>query len=141
LDFNTGQTIKRRTIIQVPINEIVINLVHKLAEADGIKEGLKITNKKNVILYDTSWIIGLDYYNANYEDEQDKSKQERDKINPNEIYGIRSQKIGINTKNNKVKNETYGDEKVIHEENTVFEESSNLVETEKSEESEQYESE
>jgi hypothetical protein len=79
LDFNTGQTIKRRTIIQVPINEIVINLVHKLAEADGIKEGLKITNKKNVILYDTSWIIGLDYYNANYEDEQDTSKQERDR--------------------------------------------------------------
>jgi hypothetical protein len=36
-------------------------LVHKLAEADGIHEGLKITNKKNAILFDSSWIAGVDY--------------------------------------------------------------------------------
>jgi hypothetical protein len=57
LDLNTGQTIKRRTITQVPIIQNVIELVHKLAEADGIQEGLKIMNKKNIILFDSSWIV------------------------------------------------------------------------------------
>jgi hypothetical protein len=46
LDLNTGQTIKRRTITQVLITQNVIKLVHKLAEADGIHEGVKITNKR-----------------------------------------------------------------------------------------------
>ena len=39
LDLTTGNKIKRRNITQKPITKNVINLVHTLAEANGIKEG------------------------------------------------------------------------------------------------------
>jgi hypothetical protein len=59
-------------------------LVHKLAKADGIQTGLKITNKKNVILFDSSWIAEVDYNNENYEEEQYESIPERDEMNHHE---------------------------------------------------------
>jgi hypothetical protein len=91
LDLNTGYTIKRRSITQVPITNNIIGLVHKLADADGIKEGLKITNKSNVILYDSSWIAGMDYVDEEYDDEYSEERNneikqlENDEMNPNEI--------------------------------------------------------
>ena len=97
LDLNTGQTIKTRTITQVPITQNVIELVHKLAEADGIQEGLKITNKKNVILFDSSWIAGVDYEDKSYVAEEDDSIQgdERDEMNPNEILEARQNRVTV----------------------------------------------
>ena len=134
LGLNTGKTIKRRTISQVPITKNGIELVHKLAGTDGIQEGLKITNKKNVILFDSSWIAGVDYENNSYEEEEDESIQERNKMNPNEIY---------KTRHNIIISENTGVDNNINAENFVYkdEESSNPAESAESEESESAKSE
>jgi hypothetical protein len=92
LDLSTGATIKRRSITQVPITQHVIDLVHKIAEADGIKEGLKITNKSNVMLFDSSWHAGADYDENEHEEVEetatetdDEDENTSDEMNPNEI--------------------------------------------------------
>jgi hypothetical protein len=105
LDLNTGYTIKRRSITQVPITNNIIGLVHKLADANGIKEGLKITNKSNVILYDSSWIAGVDYVDEEYDDEygeernNEKNQLENGEMNPNEILEMTCHKQNNNINN------------------------------------------
>jgi hypothetical protein len=61
LDLQTGRTIKRRTVTVIPITSNVIDLVHQMATNDGIQDGLKIKSKSSIILYDSSWIAGVDY--------------------------------------------------------------------------------
>jgi hypothetical protein len=50
---------------QVLIAPTVIELVHKVTKADGIQAGLNITNKKNVILFDSSWIAAVKFMKKN----------------------------------------------------------------------------
>ena len=105
LDLHTGYIIKRRSITQVPTTKNVINLVHKSAEADGIKDGLKITNKSKVILFDSSWIAGVDYVDdvdeQEYDyNEDDEINQEYDEMDPNEINEIGDLKQQKNIKEN-----------------------------------------
>ena len=80
MDLHTGYTMKRRSITQVPITKYITTLVHKLEDADGIRDGWKIANKSNVILFDSSWIAGVDYVDEKDDDynEDDKNKQEHD---------------------------------------------------------------
>lgn len=61
LDIRTGHTIKRRTVTIIPITKNVIELVHNMAENDNMRDGLKIETKSGTILYDSSWIVGVDY--------------------------------------------------------------------------------
>jgi hypothetical protein len=61
LDLQTGCTIKRCTITTIPITENVIDLVHSMAENDNMKTGLEIETRSGTILYDSSWIAGVDY--------------------------------------------------------------------------------
>ena len=104
LDLRTGRTIKRRTVTTIPITQNVIDLVHKMAENDNMKDGLKIETKSGIILYDSSWIAGVDYENYNENDditiedhenmeneenvenvENDNNYDDHDEMNPNEI--------------------------------------------------------
>jgi hypothetical protein len=41
----------------------VIDVINKLGVMDGIMNGLKIQNKAGVVLYDSSWLEGVDYVN------------------------------------------------------------------------------
>ena len=57
----------------LPLTSNVINLVHALADRDGIPDGLKIMTKTGHILYDSTSLAGVDYTdnvhnnaNANY---------------------------------------------------------------------------
>jgi Reverse transcriptase (RNA-dependent DNA polymerase) len=79
LDLRTGRTIKRRVVTPVPITQNVIELVHKMAEKDGMSSGLKIETKSGTILYDSSWIAGVDYEinrNRNEVDDNDDEENE-----------------------------------------------------------------
>ena len=40
-----------------------------MAENDNMKDGLKIETKSGIILYDSSWISGVDYENNNENDD------------------------------------------------------------------------
>jgi Reverse transcriptase (RNA-dependent DNA polymerase) len=93
LDLRTGQTIKRRTITQVPITQNIIEMVHKLAEADKMSEGFKITNRNNIALFDSSWIAGVDYEEEN-DDETSEEDMETsvDNMDPNEIAEMHTKK-------------------------------------------------
>jgi hypothetical protein len=124
LDLNTGYTIKRRSITQVPITNNIIGVVHKLANADGIKEGLKITNKSNIILYDSSWIAGVDYVDNEYDEERNNAKNqpENDEMNPNEISEMTRHKQ--NNNNNIIDNDDNNDGDNINDKE-MFEEESN----------------
>jgi hypothetical protein len=47
------------TIIPISVN--VLEAVEKMAENDGMPEGLKLQTKSGIILYDSAWIAGVDY--------------------------------------------------------------------------------
>jgi hypothetical protein len=60
LDIRTGYTIKRRVVTPLPMTRNVIDLVHTLAKNESMPDGLKIETKTGHILYDSSWIAGVD---------------------------------------------------------------------------------
>ena len=70
LHLQTNRVITRHSITSVPITPSVINQVHKIAKMDKMPQGLKISTRTNNILFDASWIAGVDY-NKNLFDEQD----------------------------------------------------------------------
>jgi hypothetical protein len=79
----------------IPIIQHVINLIHKMADNDGMTDGLKIQNHHGVVLYDSSWIVGGDYEQDedyeeqdNEEEDDDYLEEEYDKVDPNELVDI-----------------------------------------------------
>ena len=61
LHLQTNRVITRHSITSVPITPSVINQVHKIAKMDKMPQGLKISTRTNNILFDASWIAGVDY--------------------------------------------------------------------------------
>jgi hypothetical protein len=51
--------ITRRNITAIPITQTVIDMVHKMAENEGIPNGCKIDSTTGKTLYDSSWIAGV----------------------------------------------------------------------------------
>ena len=94
LDLRTGQTIKRRTVTPVPITQHVIDLVHDMANQDGIPDGLKIETRSGKILFDSAWIAGVDYAEDDNDDDEisivsnEDNNEDHDEMDPNEIAEI-----------------------------------------------------
>jgi hypothetical protein len=61
--------ITRRRVTPIPITPAIIKMVHRIAEQDGMPKGLKITNRTRQVLYDSTWIAGVDYDEDEFEDE------------------------------------------------------------------------
>jgi hypothetical protein len=61
--------ITRRRVTPIPITPAIIKMVHRIAEQDGMPKGLKITNRTGQVLYDSTWIAGVDYDEDEFEDE------------------------------------------------------------------------
>jgi hypothetical protein len=59
LDLKGGRFITQQNVTVIPITSNVIDIVHSLAEKDGIKDGCKIMSKSGITLYDVSWIAGV----------------------------------------------------------------------------------
>ena len=64
-----NRMITRRRITPIPITPAIIKMVHHIAERDGMPKGLKITNHTGQVLYDSTWIAGVDYDEDQFEDE------------------------------------------------------------------------
>ena len=63
LDIATGQPITRRSITEVPIPQPIISRVEQLAANDGIRHSK--FKGKDINIYDTDWIAGVDNQNNN----------------------------------------------------------------------------
>ena len=61
LDLISGRTITRSYATKCPISESVIQRVNELAEKDASR-GLIIKTKRGKVLYDSTWIAGVDYH-------------------------------------------------------------------------------
>lgn len=96
LDLRTGRTINRRTVTTVPITQNIIDLVHAMADQDKMSDGLKIETRSGRIIYDSSWIAGVEYENDdetndkndNIDSNDDESEIEYDEMDPNDLAEI-----------------------------------------------------
>jgi hypothetical protein len=85
LHFQMNRMITRRHITPIPITPAIIKMVHRIAEQDGMPKGLKITKRTGQVLYDSTWIAGVDYDEDEFEDEdyhpssdEDEDSDDRD---------------------------------------------------------------
>jgi hypothetical protein len=53
--------ITRHCIPPIPITPAIIKMIHRIAEKDGMPKGLKITNHTEQVLYNSTWIVVVDY--------------------------------------------------------------------------------
>jgi hypothetical protein len=61
--------ITRHWVTPIPPTPAVIKMVHHIAISDGVPKGLKITNNTGQVLYDSTWIAGVDYDEEAFKDE------------------------------------------------------------------------
>jgi hypothetical protein len=61
-----------------PITPTIIKMVHHIAEQDGMPNGLKITKHTGQVLYDSTWIAGVDYDEDKFEDEDYDPDNDKD---------------------------------------------------------------
>ena len=114
MSLETGRMVTRGVVTKQPLTPQVIEAVHQLAKKDKMPEGLKITTKAGVILYDSALTAGVDYnqnetnyietnnyYDALQDEEDDESYSDDDEedvdldegydeVDPNEIADILS---------------------------------------------------
>jgi hypothetical protein len=60
--------IARCCITPILITPAIIKMVHCIAKKDGMPKGLKITNHTGQVLYNSTWIAGVDYDEDEFED-------------------------------------------------------------------------
>jgi hypothetical protein len=102
LHLPTGRRIIRRNITLIPITPSIIRQVHSMAEEDGITEGLKISNRYGEVLFDSTWIAGVDYNEHEFddddystdddedddEDDSDFGEDDYEQVDPNEVTDV-----------------------------------------------------
>ena len=77
----------------------MIKIVEELAKKDGIK-GLKIKTETGDLIYNSSWIAGVDYDEQDQKSYfEDKVKEYIDEIDPNEIHNNNPNEIHNNKDN------------------------------------------
>jgi len=87
----TNRIIVRRNVTPIPITPAVLKEVEALAANQNMPNGLKIQNKTGNILFDSTWIAGVDFDEEEFDDEsydQDdaSSDNEDDHDLPDEDY-------------------------------------------------------
>jgi hypothetical protein len=88
LHLPTNQVITRRNITKILITKAIQDQVADLAIAEDMPQGLKITSKTDTVIYDSSWIAGVDYPL-----EEEVDYQEHNEMHPDKIAGLTSEKI------------------------------------------------
>jgi hypothetical protein len=88
-DLNSNRVITRSRVSQIPITDVVIKAIEKIAEDQGFKS-LKFKNQKGAIFHDADWIAGVDYDENIQQDTDDDEAYEDyengDQEQDNEIY-------------------------------------------------------
>jgi hypothetical protein len=101
LHLATGRVITRRNVTVIPMTPSVIKTIKDMATAEGMKT-LQLMTKSGRILYESTWIAGVDYkeqdndqesyHYENKNDTEDKTETQesgsQDYIEPNEIAEI-----------------------------------------------------
>jgi hypothetical protein len=77
MDLSTGKLITRRQVIDLPMTDIVIRAVEKIAKKQGIKS-LKITTRDNAPFEDADWIEEVDGTEKEKESKSNESKSDSD---------------------------------------------------------------
>ncbi|KAL7581338.1 hypothetical protein ACA910_006096 [Epithemia clementina (nom. ined.)] len=80
LDLRTNRVINPGSFTVVPIIQNIIDLVHALAEREQMPPGLKIATRMGHIIYDSTWIAGVDYET----DENNNNNNNNNKHNDND---------------------------------------------------------
>jgi hypothetical protein len=79
--------ITHHQVTPIPITQHIIDLVHAMADHEGMPDGIKIMNRHGIVLYDSSWIAGVDYEEDNdYYLEEDDSNDDDDDLDDEEYY-------------------------------------------------------
>ena len=99
-------------MVKAAITPAIITRVHKIAEQEDMPTGLKIMSRYGHMLYDATWIAGVDYdeelfEDDDYENDSDMSDknldedshnddlgEEFDEMDPDEIAGLVQEPIG-----------------------------------------------
>jgi hypothetical protein len=83
-DLNSGRVITRARVTQIPVTDVVIKAIERIAEDQGFKS-LKFKNCKGTIFHDADWNAGVEYdENIQQEDDYDKDYNEEDNEDPDE---------------------------------------------------------
>jgi hypothetical protein len=83
-DLNSGRVITRARVTQIPVTDMVIKGIKRIAEDQGFKS-LKFKNCKGAIFHDADWIAGVDYdENIQQEDDHDEDFDENNSNDPDE---------------------------------------------------------
>jgi hypothetical protein len=83
-DLNSGRVIKRARVTQIPVTDVEIKAIERIAEDQGFKS-LKFKNRKGTIFHNADWIAGVDYdENVQQEDDYDEDYYENNNNDPDE---------------------------------------------------------
>ena len=126
LDLHTKRIITRRHITPVPITPSIIASVEQMANDDNM-HGIKFLTHTGTILYDSSWITGVDYDededDFDYEtddDEEDQEEEEEtdeyDQIDPEEIAELLEENNENETEEENEQDEQEEDDNVVQPE-------------------------
>ena len=69
----TQSVITRRRVTEMPVTPNVIKTIEDIATAQNQK-GLRIKTCRGVVLYDSSWIAGVDYTAESEEEDRQSAK-------------------------------------------------------------------
>ena len=72
-DLSTQRPITRRSITTMVITPAIIRAVQEIADSEK-QHGLRITTKKGITIYDSSWTAGVDYIEDNENDSDDEDE-------------------------------------------------------------------
>jgi hypothetical protein len=76
-DLNLGRVITGARVTQIPITDVAIQAIKRIAEDQGFKS-LKFKNQKGAIFHDADWIAGVDYDESiQQEDDQQDDDDDR----------------------------------------------------------------
>jgi hypothetical protein len=83
-DLNSGREITQARVTQIPVTDVVMEAIKRIAEDQGFKS-LKFKNRKGPIFHDADWLAGVDYdENIQQEDDNDKDYDKEDNEVPDE---------------------------------------------------------
>ena len=106
-----NKMITQSRVVKAAITQVIITHVHKIAEQEDMPTGLKIISQYGCVLYDATWIVGVDYDEELFEDDDyendsdmsDKNSdedsddddlgEEFDEMDPHEIAGLVQERI------------------------------------------------
>ena len=128
LHLGTNRVITRNKVTQIPITPSVIRLVHAIAKKENMPRGLKIKNRTNTVLFETTWSTGVEYDERQFDEEENDSdyesgdeesynqeeelkEDEYDHMDENELADILDQQYVIDNESEDEQNE----DNIIHE--------------------------